>query len=572
MSNQTIISVKIGGQAGQGVKSEGLLFAKVATRSGYYIHTYTEYPSLIRGGHNVMQILFSREEVRAPIKRTDFLIALNQDTITRHISEIPDGGGILYDSEKDFTISKGSKNIRLYPVPLAKFAAEAGGKEILINTVAVGALIALIGGDITIVKTLLEEEFLKKGESIIKMNHKAAQAGYEFAKEQFADKIQPLLTPQYREPQMIVNGTEAVALGAIAAGMQFASIYPMTPITNILAVLALQQEKFAYIYKQPEDEISAINMAIGASFTGARSLVATSGGGFCLMTEGYGLAAMTETPLVIIEGMRPGPATGLPTWTAQGDLQFILHAHQGDFPRIVLSPGDGKEAFELTMQAFNLADKYQTPVIVLIDKNICEDDHGYRLFDTSSYTIDRGKLTLSTDANYSRYAASDDGISPRSLPGLGNFFIGNSNEHTDKGYDSEEAEIVRMQVDKRMKKQQICQEQDMTLPKLYGPENAEVTVISWGSTKGSILQALEDFPNVNFLHVTWMSPFPTSAVRNALIKAKHVLDIESNYTAQFAHLVMEHTGYKITDTLLKYDGRPFFPEEISEKLQNILKK
>jgi 2-oxoglutarate ferredoxin oxidoreductase subunit alpha len=343
----------------------------------------------------------------------------------------------------------------------------------------------------------------------------------------------------------------------------------MSPISNILTVLAANQEKYGYIYKQPEDEISAINMSIGASFAGARSMTATSGGGFSLMTEGYGLAGMTETPLVIIEGMRPGPATGLPTWSGQGDLRFVLHASQGDFPRIVLAAGDAEEAFYLTMQAFNLADKYQTPVVLLIDKNICEDDQSMPVLDISDYVLDRGKFTKEKQEGYERYHLEEDGISQRSVPGVGNFFISNSYEHTVIGHDTEEINDIISQMNKRMKKLETCKTQDMSSPKLYGPEDAPITIVSWGSNKGSVLQAIAKFPNVNYLHITWLSPFPVDAIRQVLEKAKHVINIECNYSGLLGNLIKEKVGIEIKDNFLKIDGRPIFPEEIMERIGQV---
>jgi 2-oxoglutarate ferredoxin oxidoreductase subunit alpha len=440
------------------------------------------------------------------------------------------------------------------------------------NTVALGGAIALLGADLQVFKDLLQDEFGKKGKEMVKINHLAAENGYNYALEHFADKKKNILIKEdVVEQKMVANANDTVALGAIAAGLQFAAIYPMSPISSILHVLAANQEKFGFIYKQPEDEIAAVNMAIGASFAGARSMTATSGGGFSLMVEGLGLAAMMETPIVIIDGMRPGPATGLPTWSGQGDLRFVLHAHQGDFPRIVLAPGDPIEAFYLTMQAFNLADKYQTPVVILVDKNICEHDQSMPIFDIATYKIDRGKFTTQKENEFERYKLSADGISLRSVPGSGNFFIANSYEHTTIGHDSEDIEDINNQMRKRMTKLATCATNEDTSPKLYGPQDADVTIVSWGSNKGSILQALHDFPNVNYLHITWMSPFPREAVKTILKKSRHIINIECNYTAALGGLIKENTGIEITDNLLKYDGRPFFPEEISEKLKSILK-
>ncbi len=549
---KNIFSLKIGGAAGQGVKSAGLTLAKIATRSGYHIYTYTEYPSLIRGGHNVMQINICPDEVIAPQSQTDLLIALNQETINLHSPELLIGADLIFDNEDGLDTSGVGKEINLCPVPLVKLAQESGGDKLFANTVAVGAALALLGGNLDILQKLLEEEFISKGDEVIKTNQKAAESGFGFATEHFASNIKKTLVKiDTTLPTMIVNGNEAISLGAVASGLQFAAIYPMTPITNIIHTLAPLQEKFGFAYVQPEDEIAAINMAIGASFAGAKALVATSGGGFCLMSEGLGLAGMTQTPLVIILGMRPGPATGLPTWTEQGDLQFALHAHQGDFPRIVLAAGDAKEAFDLTRKAFDLAEKYQTPVIVLVDKNICENDQSFAPFD---------------------YSVSEKGDFPKAVVGSGNFFIANSEEHDEMGFSSEEAENRNEQMIKRMAKLKACATSDMKPPELFGPEDADLTIVSWGSNKGAILQAIKEFNNVNFLYITWMSPFPVEVVTNILQRAKHIVDIESNYTGQLAEVIREKTGIEIDDKMLKFDGRPFYPTEIVGKITKVLKR
>lgn len=571
MTNPNIFTVKIGGQAGQGIKAAGLMLAKVATRAGFYIYNHIEYPSLIRGGHNVIQVNISQEPIGAPRQTSNFLIALNQESINLHFDKLAPGSGILYDSDDKLDLSKVSRKINLFPTPLSKLAQESGGGELCINTVALGALIGHLDGRLSTLKDLVSEEFADKDLQVIKTNQQAAEAGFNYALKNFADKIKKILTPHEPiSPKMIVTGNEAAALGAIAAGLQFAAIYPMSPISNILHVLAANQEKFGFIYKQPEDEIAAINMAIGASFAGVRSMVATSGGGFCLMTEGLGLSGMTETPLVIIEGMRASPATGLATWSEQGDLRFVLHAHQGEFPRIVLAPGDAQEAFYLTMQAFNLADKYQTPVIVLLDKNLCENDQSFEMFDIVNYQIDRGRLVTDRQNNYQRYQLSPAGVSDRATPGSGNFLIANSDEHDEAGYSNEEIKNRNSQMQKRMKKLETCAKLDMPAPQLYGPENAAVTIVSWGSNKGSILAALKHFENVNFLHLTWLSPFPSEAVKKILSKSHSIIDVECNYSGQLTGLVREKTGIEVSDKLLKYDGRPIYPEEIVEKIKSAL--
>jgi len=566
-----IFTFKIGGRAGAGITSAGLIFSKVAARSGYYIFDYLEYPSLIRGGHNVMQTTVSDKPIAATSLTTDFLVALNQETVDRHIFELSSDSWLLYDNKEKIKIASLPSGAVAIGLPLRNLSLQSSAGITMVNTVALGASLCLLGGDLKILQDLLSEQFAKKGTKVQQTNREAAAAGFKYVQDNFSQHIRPRLTKRRKvEPQIVINGNEAVALGSIAAGLQFAAIYPMTPTAHILEVLAPLQQEFNFIYKQPEDEIAAINMAIGASFAGARSMTATSGGGFSLMTEGFGLAGITETPVVIVVGQRAGPATGLPTWTEQGDLRFILQAHQGDFPRLVLAPGDMTETFQMTMQAFNLADKYQTPVVVLIDKHICESHQSVPPFSYNKYKVDRGKFTLQKTLDYERYALSADGISQRRPAGSGSHVIANSDEHTTFGYSSEDSQNRRQQMEKRMQKLVTCAQNDLPAPALYGPAKAELTIVSWGSTKGAILAALQKLPQVNFLHLTWLNPFPTEAVAKILKNAKQVLNIENNYTGQLRGLIAEKTGFMIEHQLLKYDGRPFYPEEIIIKSKELL--
>jgi len=573
MPKSKVSSIKIGGQAGQGVKTSGIYFSKIASRSGYNIYNYIEYPSLIKGGHNVIQTTFSVDDVFSQIKEVNFLIALDQNTIEVHKDELISGAGVLYENEGKIDASSVGDKCKLFPVPLHKIAQEVGGAEIVANTVAMGATVYLMGGNLQHLLDLIHEDFSKSKPELVTINQKAAQAGFDYAKTNFPDGFDKLLAQVANTtPKILLNGNESVGLGAIAAGLQFISMYPMSPVSNLLNFLAENQKKYGYIVKQVEDEISAINMSIGASYAGARSMTSTSGGGFCLMTEGYGLAGMTEVPLVIVEGMRGGPATGLPTWSEQGDLRFVLHASQGEFPRIVLAAGDAKEAFYLTMVAFNLSEKYQTPVVVLIDKNICDHDQTFQVFDYSAYQVNRGKLVLDKLDEYNRYALTSDGVSPRTVPGSGNYFITNSDEHDEEGFDSEEISHRNSQMSKRLSKLSTCAQVDMPKPLIFGPESADITIVSWGSTKGPILESLKNFNNVNYLHLNWISPFPVEQVKDILTKSKYLLDIECNSSAQLAGLIKEHTGIDILDRLLKNDGRPFYPEEISAKINSILNR
>jgi 2-oxoglutarate ferredoxin oxidoreductase subunit alpha len=572
-NDNNIISVKIGGPAGTGVKSVGLMLAKIAARSGYHICDNTEYPSLIRGGHNVMQVNFSTEIVTAPRATSDLLIAFDQLTIDRHGDELHSGSGVIYDIDADLDLSKIKKDVSRYGIPLKKLALEAGDKNIFVNIVALSAATGLLGGNLETFKKLIEEEYGDKGEDIVNSDKKAADLGYSYAIENYKDDLRDYLKviDSFSSPvsYMVLSGNEAAALGAISAGMQFAAIYPMSPINNVLHVLAANQEKFGFVYKQPEDEISAINMAIGASHAGVRSMTATSGGGFCLMTEAYGLAGITEVPLVILDGMRGGPATGLPTWSGQGDLQMALRAHQDDFPRIVLAPGDVEETYYMVKEAFHIADKYQTTVMVLMDKNLCENDRTMAFPNLSEIKIDRGKFTKEKVDDYLRYKYEDDGVSLRSIPGSGNFFIANSDEHDELGYSTEEIEERNKMMGKRMQKLITCAKEDMKDPVIYGPKDADITIVSWGSNKGSIIEALKSFSNVNYVHVTWMNPLPVEFLTNVLSKAKHVIDVECNYTGQLADLIREKTGINIEDRYLKVDGRVIYPEEIVEKLNTV---
>lgn len=564
---------KVAGPAGFGIKAVGTTFSKIATRSGYHVYDYSEYPSLIRGGHNTVQCTFFTEPISFTYQSTDFLIALNQTAITQHASELTQGSGVLFDGGLKLNTSTLPSFVNLIEVPLMQLIKEHNGTEVMRNIVASGAAVAMMGGDLSHLLKMIEEEFGDKKQDVVDVNQALAKAGYDYALTHYADKVvRALEQREVEQAQMVLTANDAIAMGAIAAGLDFAAIYPMTPTSNILHVLAPLQEKYGFVYKQPEDEISAIGMALGAAHAGARSMVATSGGGFCLMSEAYGLSGMTETPVVIIEGMRGAPATGLPTWTEQGDLKMVLSAHQGDFPRIVLAAGDAKEAFEMTMLAFNLADIYQTPVVLIVDKIICEDNQSFPVFSHRDYVLDRGKYIDKKVNDFKRYELSEDGISHRSPVGVGNYFNANADEHNEYGYSDESAENRILQMNKRMKKLETCAANHMTEPQLFGPEDAEVTLVSWGSNKGSILEAMKSLDNVNFLHLTWVNPFPVEAVSRILGKAKYLIDVECNYSAQMASVIAEKTGILIADKMLRYDGRPFYPEQIVEKVTQVLRE
>ncbi len=361
------LTIKIAGAAGQGMQTVGFILGKFLTRSGFHVFAIQDNESRIRGGHNFFQIRVSEKPLYSMTRKVDILIALDENSLTIHQEELSESAVIIFDDEQIKT--KPEENYA-GGIPLESLAIEKGADKIYSNTVALGATISILGQDINTLETFLKEFFSHKKE-IGEANCHAARAGYDYALKHLQHKFLPL-TPQSPAQKMFINGHEAVALGALAAGCQFISAYPMSPATSILTYLAGKADGFNMIVEQAEDEIAAVNMAIGASFSGVRAMTATSGGGFSLMVESIGLAGISETPLVVVNAQRPGPATGLPTRTEQGDLRFVLHASQGEFPRIILAPATAKEAFYLTIKAFHLADKYQVPVIILTDQHLAE--------------------------------------------------------------------------------------------------------------------------------------------------------------------------------------------------------
>jgi 2-oxoglutarate ferredoxin oxidoreductase subunit alpha len=572
-------SWKIGGPAGYGIKSAGMVFAKTFLKKGYFVFYYSEYPSLIRGGHNTVQIDISDKPIRSASAKIDFLLALDDKTIKTDKQYLKKGGILLYDGN----ICQDKKILpkeNIYSIPLAELAKEAGG-EIMRNSVALGASSALLNKGIEELKEAINLIFKK--EEIKKANLKAVQSGYNYIKEHFkiVEKNELNQLKKTDKEKILLTGNEATAMGALVGGCKFFSAYPMTPATAILHYLAKHQRETDMIVHQGEDEIGVIHQAIGASFAGARSMLATSGGGFALMNEGLSLSGMTETPLVIIEVIRPAPATGLPTWSDQGDLAFVLGAGHGDFPKVILAPGDPEEAYLLTQRALNISEKYQLPVIILSDKFLGESKYTVikNEMNNLKIKIERGEIikTEMTGENYKRYLNTKNGVSPRALPGTKNGeHIANSDEHNEfsftvEGYGGSRVE----QMDKRKRKMEGVSS-EMLPPALYGPKNADLTIVSWGSNKGPILDALASIDykipgkklSVNYLHFSYLYPLPKLA-EASLKKCHHLLLIECNQSGQFAKLLRQETGVYVKDNLLKYDGRPFWPEEIIDKIKNL---
>ncbi len=445
----------------------------------------------------------------------------------------------------------------------------------MINSVATGAVIALMEFELQPVLNCTEEQFQQKSSEILENNLRSVKAGYEFVRQNL--KIKSSFTvPLSKNVQrkMLLTCSQAIALGAMASGLKFYSGYPMSPATSIMEFAASQAENYNIVFEQAEDEIAAINMVIGANFAGARAMTATSGGGFCLMAEALSLAGMTETPAVIIVGQRPGPSTGLPTRTEQADLNFVMHAGHGDFPRAVLAPGYPEQAVHLMGKAFNLADKYQMPVIVLSDQHLNDSYFTVDELDFEDIVIDRGRILSDQDLpsphEYNRYAADDSGISPRILPGLTKAILyADSDEHTAAGHITESAAIRNQMMRKRMQKI-IGVQQEIRPPKIYPNGQAELVLLGWGSTYGVIKEAVDQLNqngnSAQMIHYSEIFPFNPQHVATEQLGKSKVVAVENNYTGQFANLFSKATGLSIDQRILKYDGRPFTSREILDQI------
>lgn len=556
------ITWKIGGEAGFGIMASGTMFARAFSRHGYFVFTLNEYPSLIRGGHNAVTVRISTEPFHSLDSSLHILVALNKESVEIHRTEMTKGTMVLFDPHdypwKNEELPRGAIPI---PLPLREIVQKHGGDLVMRNTVALGASVALLGAPFAYLSEVINDQFRRKGESVVSRNIDSAKDGFNAVRAQF--KLEPVTQPK---EYLLMSGSEAVGLAAVRAGLKFAAIYPMTPINALITFLADHAKDLGIVYKQPEDEIAGINMAIGASLAGVRSMVATSGGGFALMVEGVSLAGMIETPLVIDMGMRVGPATGMPTWTEQGDLQFIIHAGHGEFSRIVLAPSDAAEAYDLTVKAFHLADQFHVPVFVLTDKYLNESQWCVEAGRVrGAVSIDRGKImplqAKDGESAFKRYdVAHADGVSQRSFPGQkGGQYVANSYEHDETGLVTEDAQMRKAMVARRIKKMEAIRKVAIP-PVIFGDESSAITVVTWGSTLGPVRQAVEG--SARIIHFPWLYPFPAEETKALLAGAPRIIDVEQNATGQLASLIREHTGIEVRETLRKYDGRPFTPEEI----------
>ena len=565
------VSVLIGGEAGDGVKRSGINLGKIFMRAGLNISVTDEYMSLIRGGHSFAIVRASSEPIFSQLSKINIIVAFNKETIDKHRGELVKGGIIIYDGELALK-EKDYPNLILCPIPMKRLVKEKNLPDITKNSIALGAVISLLCLDITPLKKILKETLHSK----IEENISLAGEGYKIARN---DRY-CLGNLRKNKPttSLLISGNEALALGAIKAGMKLYAAYPMTPATPILHYLAQIQREADIVVLQPESELAAMNITVGAAYAGIRAMTGTSGGGFALMSEALGLAAMTECPVVLVLGMRPGPSTGLATHTNQGDLRFALHASQGEFPRIVVAPGDVEECFYLTFDAFNLAEKFQVPSIIITDKYLGESYHSVPEFSTKGMRIDRGKYyTVWKKKNYMRYEDAKDGVSPYVVPGTkGAVVKANSNSHDEFGYSDEDGELRVRMTDRYFRKiDGIKKEIGSKALKLYGNRKARVTVLAWGSTKGPVLEALKTCEkegiNANFVQVRFLSPFPDRELGKILSSSKKVLVVENNKTSQLGSLLKEYLCFEPDSCLLRYDGRPFNPEQISNKIKVMIR-
>lgn len=563
------LSVMAGGEAGQGVQSAGFIIAKALARYGLSVFADQDYESRVRGGHNFFRVRAAEAEVGAMSETLDILVALDRESIDLHREEVAPRGVIIFDRDK---VGEAQGPGNLLGLPLEQAAVETAGSRQAANMVAVGAAMALLGYDVAALGGLVRDHFGggKAGDA----NAAAAARGHGLALANPIPGARPQVRAQGGARRMLLNGNEAVALGALAAGCRFVSAYPMTPSTSIMEYMAGKGADLGVVVVQPEDEICAINMVVGAAYAGARAMTATSGGGFCLMVEGLGLAGMTETPVVIVDGQRAGPAIGLPTRTEQGDLLFALHASHGDFPRVVLAPASVEEAFWLTVKAFNLAEQYQVPAIILTDQYLASSYATTEKFDLSGVRIRRGELLGETGpaaGPYRRYEITPSGVSPRAFPLQSEaLVVADSDEHNEEGHLIEDAATREAMMRKRQRKTEGLVK-EMSAPGAFGPPRADVTLIGWGSTLGALREAVEmagrDGLSVNLVHFSEVWPFPVEAAGRALQGARKTLAVEGNATGQFARLLRAETGHQVSGRILRFDGRPFTPAGVVEQIR-----
>lgn len=556
-------NILVGGAAGQGVDTVAKVLEFIIKKQGFELFSHKDYMSRVRGGHNFHQIRFSDRPIFSHREDLDVVLALDSTTIEAHASRLSAQGVLVSDQSYRVEISE-AKALWL---PLKEKAVEAGTK-LTVGTVAAGAVLKMFDFDFEKVWPVLHSLFK---DEIFEVNRRALEMGYALVEPRFK------LEAPTSKARIMVTGNQAIGLGALAAGVSFYSGYPMTPSTGIMTYLASKMEETGIVVEQAEDEIAAINMAIGASFAGARAMTATSGGGFSLMVEGLGLAAITETPLVIAEIQRPGPATGFPTRTEQGDLSFVLTASQGEFPRMVIALRDPEDAFYQTVRAFNLADRFQIPVILLGDQYLGDYYQTIQPFDFSDLTIERslaGEEVWRQKEQYQRYKLTEDGISPRLVPGRcgTQVVLADSDEHTEGGHITEAGDVRIAMSQKRMKRLELLKEVEQE-PWFLGQTEPEILLLAWGSTAGPVREAverLEDDYSIGALIFGDIYPLPTKLLRELGPKAKLLINVEQNATGQLASLIRQEILMACTHSVLRCDGRPMSGQYVLDKVKEVI--
>ncbi|CAN5271918.1 2-oxoacid:acceptor oxidoreductase subunit alpha [soil metagenome] len=618
----------IGGPQGSGINASAEVFAKSCSRAGLRVYANIEYHSNIMGKHSFYRVRVGDEDVRSYTERSDIIIALDHETLEGdgdhrrwpthygHLHEVSEGGGVIYDTEVGFDPSSHRSDVRYFAVPfmdVIKKALDEVGKgeqarryEVMKNTVALGASLALCDYPFDLVAEVIIGQFKGKRSEVGQLNVRAARLAFDHVRDQFDASEFPYRLQPHSEPKarILAKGYEIMAIAKLKAGCAFQTYYPISPATDESVYLERQQRDYELLVVQCEDEISSINMAVGAAHMGVRAATATSGTGFALMVEGIGFASITEAPgPVIVMYQRGGPSTGLPTRNEQADLQFVLHPAQGDFPHVVIAPGDLRECYQDVFSAFNWAEQFQLPVIVVPDKKLASVYTTIDKLELRWDKIERGKIFTGSEwtpyeakgrdvigANgegnghhpggdpneYLRYALTEDGISPRSRPGVtGGRYWSTSDEHDPDGHITEGVQMRVAMMNKRMGKLEKIL---ATVPKeqqyeLHGSKDAELTVVGWGSPKGTILDALrvleERGRTLNFLQCRLMRPFPAADVEAILRAAKRLVLVEENYSGQLGALIREQTGVKIEERILKFDGRPFSEDELVNALERV---
>ncbi len=577
MINQ--LSWKVGGQQGEGIDSTGEIFAVALKRQGYHLYGYRHFSSRIKGGHTNYKIRVTTEPVKAISDDLDILIAFDQETIDLNIHELRAGGICIADSKFNPEVKK--EDVRFLSVPITEIAQNLG-TSLMKNMVAVGASSALIGLPLNVFNEVVEEMFSKKGQDVVDKNMQAIHEGAAFITKELGQSEDLLLAKADGKKRLFMTGNEAVGLGCLAAGVRFMPAYPITPASEVMEYLIKNLPKFGGTVTQTEDEIAAVTMAIGASYGGARSMTSTSGPGLSLMQEAIGLSGITETPLVIIDVQRGGPSTGLPTKNEQSDFNAALYGAHGEIPKIVIAPNTVEDAFYDTVEAFNLADQYQCPVIVLTDLSLGMGKQTVEPLDYDRISIDRGKYlgdqelpALEENQMFKRYAFTEDGVSPRVIPGQQHGIHHVTGvEHAENGRPFEGTLNRKKMMEKRLNKINTVK---FTNPILEQAPHAEsdLLVVGIGSTQGVITEAIgrleKDGLKVNQAHVRLVSPFPVNEMKSLMEKAKKVVVVENNGTGQIANQIKLNVGMgEKVSSLLKYDGDPFLPAEIYNGIKGLI--